>query len=152
MTVQAVLDEIRERPGTGEVIPIIDPATEEQITEFTDAAPKPSTTPSRGRRRPPSPGCGSSAAHERAKVLWRVADLIDENKAILAELESLNAGMPPGQAEMIVKVGSEWFRYYAGWCTKIEGIAVDVNTGGLIGIDSQPARLHPQRALRRGRD
>ncbi len=36
MTVQDVLDEIRKRPGTGEVIPIIDPATEEQITEFTD--------------------------------------------------------------------------------------------------------------------
>ena len=36
MTLQSVLDEIRERPGTGEVIPIIDPVTEEQITEFTD--------------------------------------------------------------------------------------------------------------------
>ena len=37
---------------------------------------------------------------------------------------------------MHVTVGSEWFRYYAGWCTKIEGIARDVNTGGLTGIDS----------------
>ena len=73
---------------------------------------------------------------ERAKVLWRVADLIDENKEILAELEALNAGMPAGQAEMIVNVGSEWFRYYAGWCTKIDGIARDVNTGGLTGIDT----------------
>ncbi|SPM42483.1 Mycobacterium numidiamassiliense ORFan [Mycobacterium numidiamassiliense] len=36
MTVQAVLDEVRERPGTGDVIPIFDPSTEEQITEFTD--------------------------------------------------------------------------------------------------------------------
>ena len=36
MTLQAVLDEIQKRPGTGEVIPIIDPVTEEQITEFTD--------------------------------------------------------------------------------------------------------------------
>ena len=32
MTVQDVLDDIRKRPGTGDVIPIIDPATEEQIT------------------------------------------------------------------------------------------------------------------------
>ena len=40
MTVQAVLDEIRERPGTGDVIPVIDPATEEQITEFTDCGPE----------------------------------------------------------------------------------------------------------------
>ena len=35
-----------------------------------------------------------------------------------------------------MKVGSEWFRYYAGWCTKIDGIARDVNTGGLTGVDS----------------
>ena len=72
----------------------------------------------------------------RAKVLWRVADLIDENADILAELESLNAGIPPAQAQIITKVGSEWFRYYAGWCTKIDGIARDVNTGGLTGVDS----------------
>jgi aldehyde dehydrogenase (NAD+) len=140
MSVQAVLDEIRERPGTGEVIPIIDPATEERITEFTDcgteavndavARAKAASESGVWRLLPPS---------ERAKVLWRVADLIDENKAILAELEALNAGMPPGQAEMIVSVGSEWFRYYAGWCTKIEGIAADINASGLTGIDS---RLH----------
>src|SRR5262249_50545052 len=55
---------------------------------------------------------------------------------ILAELESLNAGMTPLQAQGTVSVSSEFFRYYAGWCTKIEGIAADVHTGGLTGIDS----------------
>jgi aldehyde dehydrogenase (NAD+) len=33
MTLQSVLDEIRERPGTGDVISIINPVTEEQIAE-----------------------------------------------------------------------------------------------------------------------
>ena len=42
--------------------------------------------------------------YDRAKVLWRVADLIDENSEILAELESLNAGIPPAQAAIITKV------------------------------------------------
>ena len=36
MSLQTVLEEIRERPGTGEVISVVDPATEEQITEFKD--------------------------------------------------------------------------------------------------------------------
>ena len=40
MTVQSVLDEIRERPGTGDVIPVFNPATEEQITEFTGLRPR----------------------------------------------------------------------------------------------------------------
>ena len=63
-------------------------------------------------------------------MLWRVGDLIDQNAPLLAELEMLNGGMYRAQAEMQVKVGAEWFRYYAGWCTKIDGIARDVNTGG----------------------
>jgi len=36
MTLQSVLDELQKRPGTGDVIPIIDPVTEEQITNSTD--------------------------------------------------------------------------------------------------------------------
>jgi phenylacetaldehyde dehydrogenase len=44
-TVQAVLDEIRERPGTGDVIRVFDPSTEEQIVESPTAAPRPSASP-----------------------------------------------------------------------------------------------------------
>jgi hypothetical protein len=40
MTLQTVLDEIQERPGSGDVIPIVDPVTEEQITQFTDCGEK----------------------------------------------------------------------------------------------------------------
>jgi phenylacetaldehyde dehydrogenase len=137
MTVQAVLEEIRKRPGTGDVIPIIDPATEEQITEFTDCGPEAiNDAVARAKETAESGVWSGLPDYDRAKVLWRVADLIDENAEILAELESLNAGIPPAQAQIITKVGSEWFRYYAGWCTKIDGIARDVNTGGLTGVDS----------------
>ncbi len=58
------------------------------------------------------------AGSERAKVLWRIGELIDQNAAGLADLESLNAGMVPAQAQATVSVSSEFFRYYAGWCTK----------------------------------
>ncbi|MGB9223242.1 aldehyde dehydrogenase family protein, partial [Mycobacterium sp.] len=137
MSVQSVLDQIRERPGTGETIAVVDPSTEEQVTEFKDcgeeavndavARAKASFDACVWRDKPPS---------ERAKILWRVGELIDQNAELLAELESLNAGMTPLQAQGTVTVGSEFFRYYAGWCTKIEGIAADVHTGGLTGIDS----------------
>src|ERR1700739_3030630 len=137
MTVQAVLDEIRKRPGTGDVIPIIDPATEEQITEFTDCGPEAiNDAVARAKETAESGVCSGLPDYDRAKVLWRPADLIDETAELLAELEMLNAGMYPAQAKMQVAVGSEWFRYYAGWCTKIDGIARDVNTGGLTGVDS----------------
>jgi len=38
MTVQSVLDEIRERPGTGEVIPVFNPATEEPLARTSTGA------------------------------------------------------------------------------------------------------------------
>jgi phenylacetaldehyde dehydrogenase len=137
VTVQAVLDEVRERPGTGDVIRIFDPSTEDQISEFTDCGPEAvNAAVARAKASAESGVWSGKPDYERAKILWRVAELIDENAELLAELEMLNAGMYPAQAKMQVAVGSEWFRYYAGWCTKIDGIARDVNTGGLTGVDS----------------
>src|SRR4029077_10965393 len=119
MTVQAVLDEIRERPGTGEVIPVFNPATEDQITEFKDCGPDAvNEAVARAKETAESGVWKGTAPSERAKILWRVGELIDQNAAELAELESLNAGMIPAQAAATVAVSSEFFRYYAGWCTK----------------------------------
>ena len=151
-TVQAVLDEIRERPGTGDVIPVFDPSTEEQIAEFTDCGNDAvNEAVARAKASAESGIWSQKPDYERAKILWRVAELIDENAELLAELEMLNGGMYPAQAEMQVKIGAEWFRYYAGWCTKIDGIARDVNTGGLTGRRLAHAHLHAARALRGGR-
>ncbi|HZC92375.1 MAG TPA: aldehyde dehydrogenase family protein [Mycobacterium sp.] len=136
-TVQAVLDEVRERPGTGDVISVFDPSTEERIAEFTDGGPDAVNAAVERAKASAESGIWSGLPdYERAKVLWRVGELIDKNATLLAELEMLNGGMYPAQAEMQVKIGAEWFRYYAGWCTKIDGIARDVNTGGLTGVDS----------------
>ncbi|MGC1155040.1 aldehyde dehydrogenase family protein [Mycobacterium sp.] len=136
-TVQAVLDEIREQPGAGDVIGVFDPSTEDRIAEVTDGGPDAvDAAVARAKAAAESGVWSGLPDYERAKVLWRVGDLIDENATLLAELEMLNGGMYRAQAEMQVKVGAEWFRYYAGWCTKIDGIARDVNTGGLTGIDS----------------
>jgi phenylacetaldehyde dehydrogenase len=62
---------------------------------------------------------------ERAKILWKVGDLIDAHIDELAELETLDQGKPiwvgryaeiPGAAEQ--------FRYFAGQATKIEGATI----------------------------
>ena len=63
--------------------------------------------------------------------MWRIADLIDEHADELAQLDSLNTGMPLMQAQLQMSTCREFFRYYAGWCTKINGIAYDVKTDGI---------------------
>jgi len=68
-------------------------------------------------------------AQERAKILWRVAELIDKNASDLTNLESLNNGMPVELAGYTISMGAEAFRYYAGWCTKINGQTSDISAG-----------------------
>ncbi len=67
----------------------------------------------------------------KAKILWRVADLIDRDADILAELECLDAGKPFAAARFgDVAIAAEAFRYHAGWCTKLEGKTVDISVPG----------------------
>ena len=111
MTLQAVLDELRERPGTGDLIPVIDPATEEQIAEFTDGgAAAVDEAVARARASFEAEVWQSKPGNERAKVMWRIADLIDEHAEDLAQIDSLNTGMPYKQAHMIMATGADIFR------------------------------------------
>lgn len=141
MSLNSVLDEVRLRSGAGELIPIIDPATEEQIGEFNDGgAEAVNDAVARARASFESGVWSALPARERAKVLWRVADLIDEHTEELAQIDSANTGMPLMQAQMIVPTCAEIFRYYAGWCTKLNGDAYQVQMTG--GISGAHADLH----------
>ena len=132
MALQAVLDEIRKRPGTGDVIPVIDPVSEEQITEFTDCgADGVNEAVTRAKASFEAGVWSGLPGRERAKVMWRIADLIDEHAAEFAAIDSANTGMMKLQSEMVVPTCAEFFRYYAGWCSKINGTSYDVKTTGI---------------------
>src|ERR1700738_2358041 len=132
MTLQTVLDELRKRPGTGDVIAIINPATEEQIAEFTDCGEEAVNEAVARAKAAFEAGVWSELpGRARAKIMWRIADLIDEHAEELAQLDSLNTGIPLMQARLGLPICAEFFRYYAGWCSKISGDAYDVKTAGI---------------------
>ena len=80
MTLQTVLDDIRKRPGSGDVIPIINPATEEQITEFTDCGEDAvNEAVARAKASFESGVWSELPGRQRAKIMWRIADLIEEH-------------------------------------------------------------------------
>lgn len=65
---------------------------------------------------------------DKAKVLWKVADLIEQNADILAELESLDNGKPFSVAKIAdVSLAAEQFRYYATLCTKTDGNLINIS-------------------------
>lgn len=66
---------------------------------------------------------------EKAKILWKIADLIEKNIDELAALETLNNGMPIREGRYAeLPLAIESFRYWAGWTTKISGETLPTTT------------------------
>ena len=100
-------------PANGEVLAEIPAASEADLNAAVDAA--------REAFRPDG-AWRSMAPAQRAQILWRVGDLIDEHADELAELETRDQGQPIGIARQVsVAASAEHFRYYAGWVTKLAG-------------------------------
>ncbi|HEY6420209.1 MAG TPA: aldehyde dehydrogenase family protein [Candidatus Binataceae bacterium] len=60
--------------------------------------------------------------HQRARFLFKIADLIEKNAEELAELETLDNGKAIFESKNIdIPGAAETFRYYAGWASKIYG-------------------------------
>jgi phenylacetaldehyde dehydrogenase len=68
---------------------------------------------------------------KRAKLMWKLADLIEKHAEEFAQLESLDNGKPVNVARAADVPGTiEMFRYMAGWATKIEGNTIPLSAGG----------------------
>ncbi len=64
----------------------------------------------------------SMGPHQRARLMLKIAELIDAHTDELAELETLDNGKPLTFAKAFdVPAAAETFRYYAGWVTKLYG-------------------------------
>lgn len=66
------------------------------------------------------------AAPERERLMLRLAELIEANSNLLAQIESVDNGMPLGFAQINVGGAVGVLRYMAGWPSKIVGDTVDV--------------------------
>ncbi len=65
---------------------------------------------------------------QRRQALLAVADLIDANAHELAVIEALDVGKPVLNALFAdVAAAADAFRYYAGWCDKLDGGTLGLN-------------------------
>ena len=108
-------------PADGSVITDVAAATAADVNAAVAAARR-SFTDRRWRGLTPA---------ARARVMWKLADLIDANAELLAQLETLDGGKPFMAARHgEVPAAAECFRYYAGFCTKIEGRTREISAAG----------------------
>ncbi len=68
---------------------------------------------------------------QRGKLMWKLADLLEEHLDEFAYLETLDNGKPLTVAKAAdVPLAIDMFRYMAGWATKIEGNTLPISAAG----------------------
>lgn len=107
-------------PSTGEVLDTYHGASTEDV-ELAIAAARRAFTGEWSRMTPAA----------RARMLWNVADALEERAHEFASLESLNTGKPlQPMLRFELTQAVELLRYNAGWATKLNGETRDVSLPG----------------------
>jgi acyl-CoA reductase-like NAD-dependent aldehyde dehydrogenase len=113
----------------GRTFVTLDPATGEELAQvpYASAADVDRAVAAARAAFDEGPWTGKITAPERSRVLYRVAELIEDAAEELAQIEALDNGKPVRYAKVVdVRLAAEHFRYYAGWPTKIEGETIPV--------------------------
>ena len=104
-------------PATGEVLAKVAEAEAEDIDLAVKAARKAFDEGPWSRM----------SASQRSRLIYKLADLMEENKVELAQLETLDNGKPYSETSKAdVPLAVEHFRYFSGWATKIVGQTIPV--------------------------
>ncbi len=115
--------------STGRRFDVINPATEEKITDVAEAGVNDVDLAVVAARRAFESGeWKNMTARDRGRLLHKIADLLRENKEGFAELESLNNGKPISETLNVdLPLTIDCFEYYAGLADKIHGETIPVS-------------------------
>src|SRR5882724_572469 len=107
---------------SNKTFPVYDPSTEEVIAQVPDAGPEDVNRAVTAAKAAFEDGAwASTTAQERGRILFRLAEKIRQNIAMLAELECRNSGKPIVEAEYDINDVATCFEYYGGLATKVLG-------------------------------
>jgi aldehyde dehydrogenase (NAD+) len=106
-------------PATGDTICQVAEADREDVDRAVKAARKAFET---------GPWRNKITPAQRGRLLYRLADLIEENAKEIAALETLDNGKPIRDSLNVdLPLTAAVYRYYAGWADKIHGKTLPVN-------------------------
>ncbi|KAH7717735.1 10-formyltetrahydrofolate dehydrogenase ALDH1L2, partial [Aphelenchoides avenae] len=114
---------------SGRVMVTIDPSNEETICDVPRGSAKDVDV---------SVKCAEEAFHygewsrisprERGKLLFKLADLMEQHREELATIESIDSGAVYTLAlKTHVGMSIDAWRYFAGWCDKIQGATIPIS-------------------------
>src|SRR5438128_4978600 len=108
-------------PFNGEEIAIVPEASKQDVDQAVRAARE---AFDRGSWK-------DTTAQQRGRILFKMAELVRKNAAMLAELETLNCGKPIVESEFDMNDTATCFEYYGGLATKYHGETLNVPDNAL---------------------
>ncbi len=117
-------------------ITVLNPATEEPIVELEEAGVEEADT-AVARAKAAFPGWRAVAPADRARLLRRLAALVEEHTEELARIESENVGKPISGARGEVGMVAQVLHFYAGAVDKHYGETIPV-AGGMAATFREP--------------
>ncbi|SFJ81926.1 aldehyde dehydrogenase family protein [Thermoflavimicrobium dichotomicum] len=104
-----------KNPATGEVLAEVYEADQADVDRAVEAAERAFAGP-----------WSKLTPSERGRLIWKLADLMEEHLEALAQLDTLDNGKPIRETRNAdVPLAIDHFRYYAGWATKIHGQVIE---------------------------
>lgn len=115
----------------GKEFDVYNPSTGEVFCQVAEAGPEDIDRAVRSAREAFNGPWAVMSPLERSKRLWRLAELLEENAAEIARVETLDQGKPYGLAlGGDVPSAANLFYYMSGWATKIEGDVIPISAPG----------------------
>src|SRR5215218_9073766 len=110
------------------MLEVLNPATEEVVEKLEPATEKDADA-AIARAKKAFPMWRDVEPADRARLLRRLADVLDVERENLARLESKNTGKPIGDSRGEMEMVAETFHYYAGMPERLLGDSIPVSGG-----------------------
>ncbi len=117
--------------GTGVAIDVINPADGARLSQIPDAGEEDVDNAVKAARKAfDEERWSGMKPGERVRIIFRIAELMEQHAESLAQLETLDNGKPVNFARGDVAAAIGAMRYYAGWADKIHGTTHAVGLPG----------------------
>lgn len=129
---QLYIDGSRCDGARGQVMETENPATGEAWASFACAAPEDvDRAVAAARRALDDPAWRDMSQTVRGKLLFRLAELIEEKAADLGRLETTDSGKLLAETQSQTAYVADYYRYFGGLADKIEGAVLPIDKPGM---------------------
>src|SRR5512144_2228243 len=113
----------------GSTFATFNPATEEKITDVASASVEDVDKAVKAARAQMEPGSEwqKMKPRDRAKVMWRLADLLTARAEEIGRIETIDNGKPIFESQFVdTPAAAECLYYFAGWSGKVTGETIPI--------------------------